>query len=487
MTVSSTTTKVTYSGDGSTLVFPYTFKIFAASDLVVTQVDSSDVETVLVLNSQYTVSGVGDAGGGNVTLTITAPSATDTLVIQRVLSITQGTDYVENDPFPANSHENALDRLTFICQQLQEQLNRVLIQPITISTQITFPSPEASKVIAWNSGATALENITVGSGSTLPNITGGDALKLVRVNSGETGYELVTSTVTGWADDGTTVRLDTATDEVGIGTASPGGKLEVENASGEAQTALVVDQDAVAQKAIDVEAANTTGDVIQITANALTTGDGLRITSTSADTNSRNLIEVVNDDALATGTVGVRVQQDSTGPNIILNAAGNGPHINLIGDPTVASPADGDFWFTGSALNFRNGAATVDLLSAGGVETAVGKFSYSANTTGNLAITNVGLQPTEYLIWFWSSGAVSNAYGQGFVDSTGTESVVWYSEVNDNIDNTGGNQLYIDQAPATTRCFLTHVSFDADGFTVDRSVSGTPAGTVFVCYVAIAT
>ena len=35
MTVSSTTTKVSYSGNGSTTVFAYTFKIFAAAEITV--------------------------------------------------------------------------------------------------------------------------------------------------------------------------------------------------------------------------------------------------------------------------------------------------------------------------------------------------------------------------------------------------------------------------------------------------------------------
>ena len=42
------------------------------------------------------------------------------------------------------------------------------------------------------------------------------------------------------------------------------------------------------------------------------------------------------------------------------------PHIRLTGDPTNASPVDGDMWFDGTALNFRDASSTTDLLSAGG-------------------------------------------------------------------------------------------------------------------------
>ena len=37
---------------------------------------------------------------------------------------------------------------------------------------------------------------------------------------------------------------------------------------------------------------------------------------------------------------------------------GNGPHLRFTGDPTVASPTDGDMWFDGTNLKFRVGAVT---------------------------------------------------------------------------------------------------------------------------------
>ena len=70
MTVSSTTVKNSYSGNGSTTEFAYGYKIFADSDLIVIiRTDSTGVETVKPLTTHYTVSGAGDASGGNVTFT----------------------------------------------------------------------------------------------------------------------------------------------------------------------------------------------------------------------------------------------------------------------------------------------------------------------------------------------------------------------------------------------------------------------------------
>jgi len=153
MTVSSTTTKVSYSGDGSTTVFAYSFKIFADADLRVIERASDGTETVKSLTTHYTVSGAGTDSGGNVTFG-TAPANGVTVIIKRNLTLTQGTDYVANDPFPAESHEQALDRLTFITQGIQEELDRAIKASETntiSSTEFTISaSDRANKLFAFD-------------------------------------------------------------------------------------------------------------------------------------------------------------------------------------------------------------------------------------------------------------------------------------------------------------------------------------------------
>jgi len=117
MTVSSSTNSASYSGNGSTTVFAYGFKIFNDSDLTVTLVnDTTGVETLQVLTTNYTVSGAGTNSGGNVTF-VSAPASGVTVKIERVMPYTQTTAYTENDPFPAQAHEDALDKLTMLTQQ----------------------------------------------------------------------------------------------------------------------------------------------------------------------------------------------------------------------------------------------------------------------------------------------------------------------------------------------------------------------------------
>ena len=64
MTISNTSIKNSYSGNGSTATFNYTFKIFADSDLQVIIRSSSGTETVKTITTHYTVAGAGNTSGG---------------------------------------------------------------------------------------------------------------------------------------------------------------------------------------------------------------------------------------------------------------------------------------------------------------------------------------------------------------------------------------------------------------------------------------
>lgn len=154
MTVSSSTSRVQFNGNGSTTVFAYSFKIFDQDDLTVIVRSATGTETVKTITTHYTVSGVGNAGGGNVTM-LTAPASGETLTILREQDLVQELDLVENDPFPAQSLEDALDKLTFIVQQHDEELGRSIKASRTNtigSTEFTVSAASrANKIFAFDS------------------------------------------------------------------------------------------------------------------------------------------------------------------------------------------------------------------------------------------------------------------------------------------------------------------------------------------------
>ncbi len=178
MTISSTTVKNSYSGNGSTTAFAYTFKIFANTDLQVIIRSSTGIETVKTLTTHYTVSGVGDASGGNVTFTSgNIPASGETVVIRRAVPQTQAIDYIANDPFPAESHEEGLDRATMTLQQVQEELDRAIKLSRTntmTSTEFTNSATDrAGKVLGFDSAGEL--NVTAEIGSNKGNWSAGTA------------------------------------------------------------------------------------------------------------------------------------------------------------------------------------------------------------------------------------------------------------------------------------------------------------------------
>jgi hypothetical protein len=173
MTISSTTVKNSYSGNGTTLIFTYTFKIFQDSDLEVIIRSANGTETVKTLNTHYTVEGEGGSSGGTVTFLKSVPDydytplSTETVIIRRNIPQTQSIDYIANDPFPAESHEEGLDRAMMSLQEMQEELDRA----IKLSRTNTITSTEfsqdatarANKVLAFNASGELAVSTEIGT------------------------------------------------------------------------------------------------------------------------------------------------------------------------------------------------------------------------------------------------------------------------------------------------------------------------------------
>jgi hypothetical protein len=155
MTISSTTVRNSYSGDGTTDTFTYNFKIFQDSDIQVIIRSANGTETIKTITTHYTVTDAGVAAGGTVVFTAgNIPTATETVVLRRNIPQTQAIDYIANDPFPAESHEEGLDRATMAIQQIQEEVTRSLKLSKTntmTSTEFTVGAADrANKILAFD-------------------------------------------------------------------------------------------------------------------------------------------------------------------------------------------------------------------------------------------------------------------------------------------------------------------------------------------------
>ena len=151
-------------GTGAQTTWPFTFKVFAATDIAVTIVNALGVETTLVYGTDYNVTLNGNqetSPGGTVTYPISGSPlpALSSLVIVGNLPYDQPLDLPSGGNFSPLALENELDRLTMQIQQLRENLGRALQVRVTSGANTTLPSPAASNAIAWNVGGTGLENV----------------------------------------------------------------------------------------------------------------------------------------------------------------------------------------------------------------------------------------------------------------------------------------------------------------------------------------
>jgi len=126
MTVPNISKRNDYVGDGATSVFPYSFRILDASEIRVLTLDpDTNIQTLLTLNTDYTVDGVGSAGG-NVTLTAGNLADGHPLTIRRYRNVIQDADFRNVGSFLPESVEDALDKLCMELQSVHDEVDRCI-------------------------------------------------------------------------------------------------------------------------------------------------------------------------------------------------------------------------------------------------------------------------------------------------------------------------------------------------------------------------
>ena len=133
MTINSTVRKTNlFVGNGSASTFPFTFKVFTASEIVVVRVTTAtSTETTLTIQTDYTVTLNPDQNGnpgGSITLVsggVAQNLATGfNLVITSNVQSLQGTDLTNQGGFFPEVINDALDKSVILHQQQQELLDR---------------------------------------------------------------------------------------------------------------------------------------------------------------------------------------------------------------------------------------------------------------------------------------------------------------------------------------------------------------------------
>lgn len=111
-----------YTANGQTTVFTYEFYIISASDLEVS-INGS------VVTSGYTVSGVGNKDGGDITF-LTPPANGAVVMLERVVPTYRLTDYQDNGDLLADTVNKDFDRIWMAIQRAFIDLGLALTRPL---------------------------------------------------------------------------------------------------------------------------------------------------------------------------------------------------------------------------------------------------------------------------------------------------------------------------------------------------------------------
>lgn len=173
--ISSSENRVSYDGDGLAKEFAYQFKILEKSDIKVMLVKPDG--STQILSKDYYVDAEksvvvypGYAPGAEIPESERPPVLPTgwRLVLYREVPITQLSKLLEQWPF--NIIEDALDKLTIICQQLDDNNQRSLKLSPAVSNNVNTILPHGKrKTFAWSEDGTHLE-LTENPADVLPQV-----------------------------------------------------------------------------------------------------------------------------------------------------------------------------------------------------------------------------------------------------------------------------------------------------------------------------
>jgi microcystin-dependent protein len=145
-----------YTGNGAAVAYPFTFYVISAAHLVVT-VDG----VVQSLGTNYTITGLRSPTGGTVTFVV-APGAGSAVRLRRVMPYSRTIDYQDAGDLLAQTLDDDIDGTVMLIQQLEYQARFFLRNADTLAgVSPLMPSPQALKLLRWNSAGNALENTDV--------------------------------------------------------------------------------------------------------------------------------------------------------------------------------------------------------------------------------------------------------------------------------------------------------------------------------------
>lgn len=149
-----------FVGNGVTTQFAYTFRVEDKTELIVFETDDNNVETTLTVDTDYTVAGIGVDGGGTVTrVTGALPTDFEWFIRSNYIE-TQDTAFDSQGGFFPDVHEKAMDKLTFLIQQIIDKQSRApaVSDSYSGTLPLSMSDPAAGLFLKWNAAEDGIEN-----------------------------------------------------------------------------------------------------------------------------------------------------------------------------------------------------------------------------------------------------------------------------------------------------------------------------------------
>ena len=195
---------------------------------------------------------------------------------------------------------------------------------------VAITDGDSSTAIGMKVATNKIEIIPGSNDANAFEVSQADGTAVLTVNTSTVGATLIGALTVGADDAGHDVIFygDTASSNMTWDTSADDLILN--------DSTLHIDQDDNANSIL-IDSESTSANILDIQAGALQTGNGMRIFSDSSHGGSRNLLLVINDDASATGTTGIMVQQNAAAVGLKLDQNTDSTALLIDSESTTAN------------------------------------------------------------------------------------------------------------------------------------------------------